>query len=98
MSILIGSVTKVATISAAKVFPGRLDSLRDRANRTNVVIRLDPVSAAGERIAVEVVLTMRLVSMQIAPQRHSTNRVSVERKVVQAWPSGKLRTESFGSR
>ena len=45
---------------------------------------LDEVPAPGESITVEVVLTMRLLYMQIAPQRYVTNRVPVEREVVLA--------------
>ena len=46
--------------------------------------------AAGEKLTVEVVLTMRLLYMQIAPGedggpgRYVTNRVPVEREVVLA--------------
>ena len=64
--------------------PEQWDTLWFVADRPDVVIRLDPVPAAGEKITVEVVLTMRLLYMQIAPQRYVTNRVPVEREVVLA--------------
>ena len=49
-----------------------------------VVVRLDQPPAAGDSLTVEVVLTMRLLYMQIAPQRYVTNRVPVAREVVLA--------------
>ena len=52
------------------------------ADRPDVIIHLDHAPSAGEKITVEVVLTMRLLYMQIAPQRYVTNRVPVEREVV----------------
>jgi hypothetical protein len=64
--------------------PEQWDTLWFVADRPDVVISLDEVPAAGERITVEVVLTMRLLYMQIAPGRYVTNRVPVEREVVLA--------------
>jgi hypothetical protein len=68
--------------------PDQWDTLWFVADRPDIVIPLDPVPAEGDRIAVEVVLTMRLLYMQIAPGadgepgRYVTNRVPVEREVV----------------
>jgi len=70
--------------------PEQYDTLWFVADRPDVLIRLDEVPAAGERLTVEVVLTMRLLYMQIAPGadggpgRYVTNRVPVEREVVLA--------------
>ena len=60
------------------------DTLWFVADRPDVVITLEDVPAAGEKITVEVVLTMRLLYMQIAPRRYVTNRVPVQREVVLA--------------
>ena len=46
------------------------------------MISLDRVPDAGEKVTVEVVLTLRLLYMQIAPQRYVGNRVQVQREVV----------------
>ena len=60
------------------------------ADRPDVVIPLAHAPAAGEKLTVEVVLTMRLLYMQImpgadgGPGRYVTNRVPVEREVVLA--------------
>ncbi|GGD26385.1 hypothetical protein GCM10010915_03050 [Microbacterium faecale] len=68
--------------------PEQFDTLWFVADRPDVLIRLDDVPAAGETITVEVVLTMRLLYMQIAPGvdggpgRYVTNRVPVERELV----------------
>ena len=70
--------------------PEQWDTLWFVADRPDVVIALDEVPAAGEEITVEVVLTMRLLYMQImpgvdgGPGRYVTNRVPVERRVVLA--------------
>jgi hypothetical protein len=64
--------------------PEQWDTLWFVADRPDVVISLDEVPAPGEKITVEVVLTMRLLYMQIAPGRYVTNRVPVEREVVLA--------------
>jgi hypothetical protein len=64
--------------------PEQSETLWFVADRPDVVAQLDEVPGAGETITVEVVLTMRLLYMQIAPQRYVTNRVPVERKVVLA--------------
>ena len=56
----------------------------------NVLIDLGRAPEAGEKLTVEVVLTMRLLYMQImpgvdgGPGRYVTNRVPVEREVVLA--------------
>lgn len=70
--------------------PEQWDTLWFVADRPDVVIALDEVPAAGDEITVEVVLTMRLLYMQImpgvdgGPGRYVTNRVPVERRVVLA--------------
>jgi Domain of unknown function (DUF6379) len=67
----------------------RVDELREQwdtlwflQDRPDVVIPVDPVPSPGDRVDVEVVLTLRLLYMQIAPQRYVGNRVQVEREVV----------------
>ncbi|KRB36568.1 C-glycoside deglycosidase beta subunit domain-containing protein [Microbacterium sp. Root180] len=68
--------------------PEQSETLWFVADRPDVLIRLDEVPAAGETITVEVVLTMRLLYMQImpgvdgGPGRYVTNRVPVEREIV----------------
>jgi hypothetical protein len=68
--------------------PEQWDTLWFVADRPDVVILLDEVPQAGERLTIEVVLTMRLLYMQImpghdgGPGRYVTNRVPVEREVV----------------
>jgi hypothetical protein len=70
--------------------PEQSDTLWFVADRPDVVIPLDDVPAAGEKLTIEVVLTMRLLYMQImpgqdgGPGRYVTNRVPVEREVVLA--------------
>jgi uncharacterized protein DUF6379 len=64
--------------------PDQWETLWFVADRPDVVISLDPVPEAGEELTVEVVLTLRLLYMQIAPQRYVGNRVQVERDVVLA--------------
>ena len=70
--------------------PEQSDTLWFVADRPDVLIHLDHVPAAGEKITVEVVLTMRLLYMQImpgedgGPGRYVTNRVPVERELVLA--------------
>ncbi|MDO9397802.1 MAG: DUF6379 domain-containing protein [Herbiconiux sp.] len=64
--------------------PEQWDTLWFVADRPDVLIQLDEVPEAGASITVEVVLTMRLLYMQIAPGRYVTNRVPVEREVVLA--------------
>lgn len=60
------------------------------ADRPDVLIDLGRAPEAGEKHTVEVVLTMRLLYMQImpgadgGPGRYVTNRVPVEREVVLA--------------
>jgi Domain of unknown function (DUF6379) len=58
------------------------DTLWFLSDRADVVISLDPVPEAGEKVTVEVVLTLWLLYMQIAPQRYVGNRVQVQREVV----------------
>jgi len=70
--------------------PEQSETLWFVADRPDVVVRLDPVPAPGEKLTIEVVLTMRLLYMQImpgtdgGPGRYVTNRVPVEREVVLA--------------
>jgi hypothetical protein len=70
--------------------PEQSETLWFVADRPDVVIPLDHVPAAGEKLTVEVALTMRLLYMQImpgvdgGPGRYVTNRVPVEREVVLA--------------
>jgi hypothetical protein len=64
--------------------PEQSETLWFVADRPDVVALLDEVPAPGQTVTVEVVLTMRLLYMQIAPQRYVTNRVPVEREVVLA--------------
>ena len=64
--------------------PEQSETLWFVADRPDVVAQVDDLPAPGESITVEVVLTMRLLYMQIAPQRYVTNRVPVEREVVLA--------------
>jgi len=70
--------------------PEQSETLWFVADRPDVLISLDAAPAAGEKLAVEVVLTMRLLYMQImpgvdgGPGRYVTNRVPVEREVVLA--------------
>ncbi len=71
------------TYSIAEL-PEQWDTLWFVADKPEVVIPLDRVPGAGEEIDVEVVLTLRLLYMQIAPMRYVGNRVAVERKVVLA--------------
>lgn len=69
---------------AIQELPEQWETLWFVADRPDVVILLDEVPPAGSALTVEVVLTMRLLYMQIAPQRYVTNRVPVEREVVLA--------------
>lgn len=69
----------------------RIDELPDQwetlwfvADRPDVVIDLGRTPEPGDQLTVEVVLTMRLLYMQIAPGRYVSNRVPVEREVVLA--------------
>lgn len=70
--------------------PEQSETLWFVADRPDVVISLDEIPAPGEKLIVEVVLTMRLLYMQISPGvdggpgRYVTNRVPVEREVVLA--------------
>ena len=67
----------------------RVDELPDQwetlwfvADRPDVVIQLDPAPGPGDTVDVELVLTLRLLYMQIAPQKYVGNRVPVRREVV----------------
>ncbi len=70
--------------------PEQWDTLWFVADKPEVAIPLDHAPQAGEKLTVEVVLTMRLLYMQImpgvdgGPGRYVTNRVPVQREVVLA--------------
>ncbi|MFF2486667.1 DUF6379 domain-containing protein [Microbacterium sp. NPDC058062] len=70
--------------------PEQSETLWFVADRPDVEIALASPPAAGEKLTVEIVLTMRLLYMQImpgadgGPGRYVTNRVPVEREVVLA--------------
>ena len=70
--------------------PEQSETLWFVADKPDVVIDLGRAPEPGEKLTVEVVLTMRLLYMQIAPGvdggpgRYVTNRVPVEREVVLA--------------
>src|SRR5829696_529395 len=53
-------------------------------DRPDIMIPLEPVPEPGDRVDVDVTLTLRLLYMQIAPQRYVGNRVEVEQEVVLA--------------
>jgi hypothetical protein len=68
-----------------------IDELREQSetlwflqDRPDIMIPLEPVPEPGDRVDVDVTLTLRLLYMQIAPQRYVGNRVEVEREVVLA--------------
>ncbi|MFH8251183.1 DUF6379 domain-containing protein [Microbacterium sp. B2969] len=68
--------------------PEQSETLWFVADRPDVVIDLGRDVEPGEKLSIEVVLTMRLLYMQImpgtdgGPGRYVTNRVPVEREVV----------------
>ena len=70
--------------------PEQSETLWFLQDKPEVLISLDDVPAAGDTVTVEIVLTMRLLYMQImpgtdgGPGRYVTNRVPVEREVVLA--------------
>lgn len=70
--------------------PEQWETLWFVADRPEILISLETPPAPGEKLTVEVVLTMRLLYMQImpgtdgGPGRYVTNRVPVEREVVLA--------------
>lgn len=70
--------------------PEQHDTLWFLADRPDVLIELDEAPPTGAELTVEVVLTMRLLYMQIAPGenggpgRYVTNRVPVERTLTLA--------------
>jgi hypothetical protein len=70
--------------------PEQSETLWFLADRPDVLVELDEVPTSGAEVTVEVVLTMRLLYMQImpgidgGPGRYVTNRVPVERTLVLA--------------
>jgi hypothetical protein len=64
--------------------PEQWETLWFVADKPQVIIPLDTVPEAGASIDVDIVLTLRLLYMQIAPMRYVGNRVEVERQVVLA--------------
>ncbi|HKU02771.1 MAG TPA: DUF6379 domain-containing protein [Arthrobacter sp.] len=64
--------------------PEQWETLWFVADKPEIVIPLDRVPESGEEIDVEVILTLRLLYMQIAPMHYVGNRVAVDRKVVLA--------------
>ena len=64
--------------------PEQWETLWFVADRPDVIIPLERIPEPGEEIDVEVVLTLRLLYMQIAPMHYVGNRVAVERQVVLA--------------
>jgi hypothetical protein len=68
--------------------PEQWDTLWFVADKPEVLIPLDPAPSSGQQIDVELVLTMRLLYMQIMPGRdggpgvYVPNRVPVRRTVV----------------
>ncbi|MFG1681181.1 DUF6379 domain-containing protein [Nonomuraea sp. NPDC049269] len=64
--------------------PNQWETLWFVGDRPDVIIQLDPAPEPGAKVRVEIVLTLRLLYMQIAPQRYVSNRVPVEREVVLA--------------
>ncbi len=69
---------------AVAELPEQSETLWFLQDKPSIVIPLDPVPAAGERLTVEVTLVLRLLYMQIAPQRYVGNRVVVERELTLA--------------
>lgn len=61
--------------------PDQWETLWFVADKPDIIIPLDPATAAGDRLDVQVTLTLRLLYMQIAPMRYVTNRVQVDRQV-----------------
>ena len=70
--------------------PEQWDTLWFVADRPEILIDLGRAPSAGEKVTVEVALTMRLLYMQImpgvdgGPGRYVTNRVPVQRELVLA--------------
>ncbi|MEV6638116.1 DUF6379 domain-containing protein [Actinoplanes sp. NPDC051470] len=64
--------------------PDQWETLWFVGDRPDVIIQLDPAPAPGVKARIEVVLTLRLLYMQIAPQRYVSNRVPIEREIVLA--------------
>ncbi len=71
------------TYSIAEL-PDQWDTLWFVADKPQVIIPLEHVPAAGDKVDVDVTLTLTLRYMQIAPMRYVPNRVQVEREVVLA--------------
>jgi hypothetical protein len=69
--------------------PNQWETLWFVGDRPDVIIQLDPAPEPGAKVKVEVVLTLRLLYMQIGPQRYVSNRVTVERELVLAREPGK---------
>jgi hypothetical protein len=70
--------------------PEQSETLWFVADRPDIVVPLESEPGPGDKLTVEVVLTMRLLYMQImpgtdgGPGRYVTNRVPVEREMVLA--------------
>jgi hypothetical protein len=64
--------------------PEQYETLWFLQDRAEIVIPLDEPRRAGDSISVEVTLELRLLYMQIAPQRYVGNRVVVARDLVLA--------------
>lgn len=64
--------------------PDQWDTLWFVADKPRVIIPLEHVPEVGDRVDVDVTLTLTLRYMQIAPMRYVPNRVQVEREVVLA--------------
>jgi hypothetical protein len=64
--------------------PEQSETLWFLQDKPSIVIPLNPVPAAGETLTVEITLVLRLLYMQIAPQRYVGNRVVVERELTLA--------------
>jgi uncharacterized protein DUF6379 len=64
--------------------PEQSETLWFLQDRADVVIPLDGPRRPGDRVSVEVTLVLRLLYMQIAPQRYVGNRVVVARDLVLA--------------
>ena len=64
--------------------PDQWETLWFVGDRPDVIIQFDQAPEPGVKIKIELVLTLRLLYMQIAPQRYVSNRVPVEREVVLA--------------
>ena len=61
--------------------PEQWETLWFVADKPDIIVPLDPAVATAP-LDVQVTLTLRLLYMQIAPQRYVGNRVQVQREVV----------------